>query len=50
MTAGIECLPKMAYEMVLSGADPKQNFEVGKDYLGHKLTFHVGFRIGQDAS
>ena len=32
---------------MLSGTSPKQNFEVAKDYLGHKLTFHAGFRLGQ---
>lgn len=43
------CLPKVAYEMVLSGIGFKQNFEVAKDYLGHKLAFHVGVRPDHSA-
>ena len=43
-------LPKVAYDMVLSGKSIKQNFEVVKDYLGQKFTFHVGFRPAQGAS
>lgn len=42
------CLPKVAYEMILSGTSPKQEIEV-KGYREHKLTFRVGFRLGQGA-
>lgn len=43
------CLPKVEFEMILSGLGFKQNLEVAKDYLGYKLAFHAGFRLDHRA-
>lgn len=45
----MECVPKVAYEMVLSSTGFKQNSEIAKDYLWHKLAFYVDFRLDHSA-